>query len=129
MNRTVYDPHGVGGDMFSHRARHRIGGGDALTPADIGAAPAPLQFFDVAVPLSLWQADSTYADYGFCAALPLAGVTADMIPRVVFDVPQAVGGLFAPVCSCGAGTVQIYAMEIPEAAFTIPTIVCERVVN
>ena len=41
-----------------------------------------------------------------------------------FDPDDATGGNFAPVALAAAGSVTIYATEIPSAAITIPSIIC-----
>lgn len=70
--------------------------------------------------------DLSYADYPYRAAVALTGVTADMIPEVVFGLAEATSGIFAPVAECYNGGVYLYANDVPEAAITIPTIICWR---
>lgn len=81
----------------------------------------PLTFSAVSVNSSLWVSDTTYEDFPYKADIPLTGVTADMVPTVTFDVPEATGGELAPVCSTGAGYVRIYAVGAL-STFTIPSI-------
>lgn len=85
-----------------------------------------LQFTNATVAVSAFASDSTYADYPYRAAVALTGVTASMIPEVTLGVADAVGGNFAPVAETYNGGIYIYAAEVPEAAITIPTILCWR---
>lgn len=85
-----------------------------------------LPFYNVAIPVSSFVADTTYADYPYRAAVALSGVMESMIPEVVFSLNDAVSGNFAPVAACYYGGVYIYAAEVPEADMTVPTILCWR---
>lgn len=65
-----------------------------------------------------------YSDYGYVRNISISGVTQDMIPQVVLDVPEATSGNFAPVAITYNGGVSIFVKEIPSESFTIPTIIC-----
>lgn len=88
-----------------------------------------LQFTNKTVAASAFVANSTYEDFGYRAAVALSGVTANMTPEVVFNVADAISGIFAPVAACYAGGVYIYASEKPSATITIPTIICWKAVG
>ena len=94
--------------------------------AGAGVELAKLVFANTAVPVSAWAANSTYADYPYRAAVALSGVTAAMIPEVVFGLAAMADNSFAPVAECYNGGVYIYAADVPEAAITIPTVICWR---
>ena len=47
-----------------------------------------------------------------------------MVPDVILGVKDAMSGNFAPVSESYNGGVYIYAASVPEAAITIPTILC-----
>lgn len=85
-----------------------------------------LAFANTAVPVSAWAENSTYEDYPYRAAVALSGVTAAMIPEVVFGLDAISDNSFAPVAECYNGGVYIYAADVPESAITIPTIICWR---
>lgn len=85
-----------------------------------------LAFASTAVPVSAWAENSTYEDYPYRAAVALSGVTAAMIPEVVFGLDAMSDNSFAPVAECYNGGVYIYAADVPESAITIPTIICWR---
>lgn len=85
-----------------------------------------LAFASTAVPVSAWAENSTYEDYPYRAAVTLSGVTAAMIPEVVFGLDAMSDNSFAPVAECYNGGVYIYAANVPESAITIPTIICWR---
>lgn len=85
-----------------------------------------LAFANTAVAVSTWADDSTYEDYPYRAAVALSGVTAAMIPEVVFGVAAMSENSFAPVAECYNGGVYIYAADVPESTITIPTIICWR---
>ena len=110
-----------------------------LAPSDIGAVPTSitingnaltgnittqLTFTSISVATSAWTRDSTYTGYDYKAVISTSNVTATLTPIVVFAPEEALSGNFAPVASPGAGSVTIYAKEVPEAAITIPTILC-----
>ena len=100
------------------------GNGAVVEQAQAGVdyQAANLTFTNTAVETALFMADTTYPDYGFRAAVPLANVTATMTPEVVFAPADALRGVFAPVAACYDGGVYLYAKEIPGAAVMIPTI-------
>ena len=85
-----------------------------------------LCFANTAVPAAAWVADSTYGDYPYRAAVALSGVTAAMVPEVVFGLAAMADTSFAPVAECYNGGVYIYAADAPVAVVTIPTIICWR---
>lgn len=85
-----------------------------------------LAFASTAVPVSAWAENSTYKDYPYRAAVALSGVTAAMIPEVVFGLAAMSENSFAPVAECYNGGVYIYAADVPESTITIPTIICWR---
>lgn len=85
-----------------------------------------LAFANTAVPVSAWAENSTYEDYPYRAAVALSGVTAAMIPEVVFGLAAMNENSFAPVAECYNGGVYIYAADVPESTITIPTIICWR---
>lgn len=91
-----------------------------------GVELAKLCFANTAVQASKWASDSTYGDYPYRAAVALSGVTAAMIPEVVFGMAAMADNSFAPVAECYNGGVYIYAADAPGAAITIPTIICWR---
>lgn len=66
----------------------------------------------------------TYAAYPFRAIVPLSGVTADMVPEVVFGLNEAILGAYAPIAETYNGGVYLYATNAPTALFTIPVIFC-----
>lgn len=85
-----------------------------------------LSFSNTSVAAASFVADSTYTDFPYRASVPLTGVTSSMTPEVVFGVTEAMSGTFAPVAETYNGGVYIYAAEVPNAAITIPTILCWR---
>lgn len=88
-----------------------------------------LTFENKVVETTDFTADATYADYGFKADISCTGVTSSYKAEVVFNVAEAVSGLFAPVCLTGSGTVTIYANEVPDTDITIPTITAIKAVS
>ena len=85
-----------------------------------------LAFANTVAAVSAWAEDSTYEDYPYRAAVALSGVTAAMIPDVVFGLAAMADNSFAPVAECYNGGVYIYAADVPESAIMIPTIICWR---
>ena len=102
------------------------------TFSDVFIAPMPdLRFQNVSVATSAWTANtgvgsSVKAGYAYRGTVACTGVTAAMLPEVIFSAEDAVSGNFAPVSDAYAGGVYIYAKTKPTAAVTIPTIVVRR---
>ena len=86
-----------------------------------------LAFTGKTVDVTGWDSDSTYTDFPYRAAVACEGVTAKHYAEVSFSPADALEGRFAPVAESYDGGVYIYASEVPEAALTIPTIVCTPV--
>ena len=94
----------------------------------VGPARHSLTFENVAVQAASFAQESspTYVDFPYRAAVALTGVTASMIPEVVFGVSDAMSGNFAPVAEAYDGGIHLYAAAVPDAAITIPTILAWR---
>jgi hypothetical protein len=92
--------------------------------AGTGVELKKLQFNGVHVPVSRFVADTTYEDYPFRASVALEGVLVSMIPEVIFSIPDATSGLFAPAAETYNGGVYLYATDAPEADITVPVIIC-----
>ena len=112
-----------------HGNTHSVEGMDPITPESIGAEKQRLQFTNKTVAASAFVANTTYEDFPYRAAVELSGVTAAMVPEVVFGVGEATSGIFAPVAQAYDGGIYLYASEIPEADITIPTIICWKAVG
>ena len=102
---------------------------ETTTPADIGAEAARLQFVNVSVSAAAFIEDTTYENFPYRAAVALTGVTAAMVPEVVFGVGEATSGIFAPIAEAYDGGIYLFAAEIQEADITIPTIICWKAVG
>lgn len=100
--------------------------GSGVISVETDIEPKKLAFTNKSVAASAFVSNSTYADYPFRASVALTGVTSSMIPDVTFSVPDAVSGNYAPVSAAYDGGVYIYAATKPDAAITIPTIICWR---
>lgn len=76
-----------------------------------------------------WSASATpiSASFTFEAEITINGVTAAMIPEVIYDADDATSGNYAPVADTDTDKVIIYAAAIPDAAITIPTIMVHEV--
>ena len=92
--------------------------------AGTGVELKKLQFNNVSVAVSAFVADTTYEDYPFRAAVALEGVISSMIPEVIFNMADAIGGNFAPVAESYNGGVYLYAADKPEGNTVIPVIIC-----
>lgn len=104
----------IAGNVPPHSATHAFGGSD----------PLGLRFSDVSVSVAAFIEDTTYEGFPYCAAVELSGVTAAMVPEVVFGAGDATRGIFAPVAEAYDGGIYIYAAATPELGITIPTIIC-----
>lgn len=77
-----------------------------------------------AVSASVWVEDSTYPDFGLRCDIVLEGVTEDDYPEVIYNVSEAMSGMYSPVSYCGNGYVSIWSSS--DRAIVIPTIVINR---
>lgn len=66
-----------------------------------------------------WNADGTYTDYPYCAAIPMVGANPDMFPYVEFEPNEAESGNYADVSITYDGGVYIYCKEPPSTAITV----------
>lgn len=80
---------------------------------------------DVEVETILFVADETYADYPYKADIPVDDALEDNVPTVNFNLEQIESGNYAPVALSGNGYVRIYAKEVPETKFVIPSIILQ----
>lgn len=130
--------------VVDHAATHEPGGDDVskfvfyggeqlLSDAqktqarsNVSAEAARLQFVNTPVDNAAFVSNATYADFPFRATVTLTGVLSTMVPHVVFDVVDAISGIFAPVAACFDGGIYFYASEVPAADITVPTIICWR---
>ena len=99
----------------------------AVTRAKLASDVKVLPFTNKTVATSAWVSDTSYTDFPYRAAVACEGVTAKHYAEVSFSPADAMSGSFAPVAESYDGGVYLYASEIPEAALTIPTIVCTPV--
>lgn len=87
-----------------------------------------LLFRDTVVPVSAWvdntEPKTLSAGYAKAAQVALSGVISTMIPSVTLSVSDAVSGNYAPVAETYNGGIWLYAQSAPDAAMTIPTIIC-----
>lgn len=74
------------------------------------------------ITISSWSSNSTYTDFPYRATVSITGVTADMIPEVIFNATDALSGNYAPVSQTYAGGVYIYSKVT--TSITVPTIIC-----
>ena len=86
--------------------------------------PTFLTFSNTSVAQADWVADNTYIGYGYKATLTLTGVTADMIPQVIYSADEAVSGNYLPIAESYAGGIYIYSKV--DTAITIPTIILQK---
>lgn len=71
-----------------------------------------------------WVADNTYFNFPYKCALPIQGVVSTDVPEVIYDVPEAIGGAYAPVAECYDGGVYIWSSV--DTAITIPTVLIKH---
>lgn len=92
--------------------------------AGVGVELKKLQFEDTVIPFVDFVADSTYENYPFRASVALEDVLVSMIPEVIFSIPDATSGLFAPAAETYNGGVYLYSTDAPEADIIVPVIIC-----
>jgi hypothetical protein len=96
----------------------------AISRAKLGSDVKILGFSDVIIPVSAWEADTTFEDFPYKAAIECSGVTENFTVDVVFSPADVSRGIFCTVTIAYENGVYIYASEIPEEDITIPTIYC-----
>lgn len=120
-----------GSYVFEYNGTSWLLGETTVTLADYGitvtGTPANGDTVTVVYTAGMWKTDATYTDFPYKATVLLTGVTAAMMPQVIFDVEEATSGDYAPIEETHAGGVYIWAASMPEAAITIPTIICWRI--
>lgn len=79
----------------------------------------------ISVTPDMFFADSTYSDYPYAADIEVSDATEESIPTVNFALEQTQSGNYAPVAYSGNGYVRIYAKEVPETEFVIPSILVQ----
>ena len=99
----------------------------SVTRSNLASDAKVLSFTSKNVATSAWVSDTTYTDFPYRAAVACQGVTVKHYVEVTFAPADALSGSFAPVAESYDGGVYLYASEIPEAALTIPIIVCTPV--
>lgn len=84
----------------------------------------PITAQNVSVSSNSWIEDTptTYPDFPYRTSVLISGVTADMVPEVIFAPTEALSGNYAPVAQTYTGGVYIYSKV--SIAITIPTIIC-----
>lgn len=85
---------------------------------------------NISVPAN-WTDDTSvnngpkYPDYPKTTTVTIAGVSASMVPTVVFDPAVSAEYGIAPVAETGANSLTLYAETAPAAAITILTLVLQ----
>lgn len=97
---------------------------DSLQESVGDVGDAVLTYGEQTVQTTAWTEDATLQaeGYGYRAAVPLEGMTADHVPTVNFSAVDATSGSLAPLADSYAGGVYIFAKAIPEAAVTIVSV-------
>lgn len=98
----------------------------AVTSDKLATTAVRIRSTNRTVATSVWESDSTSADYPWRGYVSITGVTASMRPVVCFSVTDVESGNFAPFAQTYDGGVYIYAAEKPSATVTIPVIDCMR---
>lgn len=98
----------------------------AFVKAAIDAIPqsGSMKFTDVSATFEADvsnNGDPTYADAPYRASVALNGVTANMVPQVIYSLEQSMSGKYAQVAETYAGGVYLYGAEA--GTITIPSIV------
>lgn len=76
---------------------------------------------DVQIPVSAWKEEATDDGYRYAASISLPGVTADHVPIITFADEDV--DYFYPTAQTGAGTVTVWADDIPDGTVTVKSIV------
>lgn len=110
---------GLSTNDFTNDYRDKVDGMDqSLTRALDGAKP--LYYDNITVPDSAWNPDSTFADYPYRAAVPLAGITKNHYVDVGFG-EQTVA--FSSIADSYDGGIYIFAKEYPERLVRINSVI------
>ena len=68
-----------------------------------------------------WKEEATDDGYRYAASISLSGVTADNVPIITFADEDV--DYFYPTAQTGAGTVTVWADDIPDGTVTVKSIV------
>ena len=99
----------------------------AISREKLAADTKVLSFTNRTIDTSAWASDTIYTDFSYRAAVACEGVTVNHYVEVTFAPVDSMSGVFAPVVESYNGGIYIYANAIPDAAVTIPTIICTPV--
>lgn len=114
------------GTASSYTYNNEVLADGSVTYQKLASDAVKVQFLNTTIATASFVSNSTYQDFPYRATVPLTGVLASMTPEVIFSLADAVSGNFAPVAECYDGGVYLYAASMPDAAITIPTILCWR---
>lgn len=132
---TVYDVATAAKDgLMTKEDKAKLDGfgqaADYAKTADVsGKQDKALRFTNISVPTSAWKTAAASSCDGVrtkYANVTLSGVTADMVPQVVFPPVHIESFNLSPIVRTIDGGIQIYAETAPTGAITIPTILCWR---
>lgn len=82
-------------------------------------------YTSLSVPVSAWTSGGI-TDYPYQADVTCSGVSVSDFAIVTLAASDAASGRYAPVCETLTDAVRIYAVSVPDAALTIPTIAVWR---
>ena len=107
------------------RSEYFYGNSWLEVPNSGGGGSEPTVLLNTVINVSDWAASVTPIDTRFLyeAVISVPGTTSNNLPEVVFSIPAAASGIFAPLAQTSTDSVIIYASKIPESAITIPSIV------
>lgn len=80
-------------------------------------------YTNVTVSKTSFLSSTKFAFYGFCASIPLIGVTAKSLVEVIFNHNEAVSASYSPIVESYDGGVKIYARFKPTQDVVIPKII------
>lgn len=75
-----------------------------------------------------WEPDADrkriHDEFPYRARLTCKGVSANMIPYILFSTADALSGLYAPIAESGKNVIYIYARKQPTEKMCIPSVKC-----
>jgi hypothetical protein len=96
---------------------------NALAVDSANLKSGTLIFTNTSVLVGAWTASTVYPGFGYAATFACTGVTSSSAVQVYFAPTEAMNGNYAPIATAGTNIVTIYAIAVPTATITIPTVV------
>ena len=108
-------------EVATQEAQGLMSAADKKKLDGLSAGSGVIKTHDVPIPIEAWIEEATEDGYRYAASISLPGVTVDNVPIVTFADEDV--DYFYPTAQTGAGTVTVWADDIPDGTVTVKSIV------